>query len=91
MYPTNADMVDGRMNLKPVPDGKPQDYWYPQLSDISGSNYFDIDKNTLYFVVKGPTPVEIRTAAVVQVEISIIGITSISMAIFITTIIIVYI
>lgn len=67
MYPTNADMNGGRMDLKPVPDGKPKDFWYPQLADISGSNYFDIDQNTLYFVVKGSTPVDIRTAAVVQV------------------------
>ncbi|KAK3740701.1 hypothetical protein QZH41_019065 [Actinostola sp. cb2023] len=71
MYPTNADLAAGQFKLKDIPSGAAKDYYYPPLSSISGSNYFDDDSNTLFVIVRGPEPVDIHTSPVVQIILSV--------------------
>ena len=66
--PTNAKLEGSSFTLTPTPVGAAEDYFYPPLTSYSGSNYFDREKSTLFLVVRGSEPVEIRTVPAIQVR-----------------------
>lgn len=67
LNPTNAQLNGDEFKTLPVPDGAPDDYYEPPLTSHSGANYFDRKLSTLYVVVRGAEPVEIRTMPVIEV------------------------
>ena len=69
IYPKNAKIAGNSF----IPERKNQnladDQFEPQLSDISGANYFDPSKQILYVVVRGRNPVDIKTMPVIRILI----------------------
>ena len=65
--PTNGNLEGSEFTTVPKPAGAPDDYFVPPLTSPSGANYFDRDLATLFVVVRGSDPVEIRVMPVVQV------------------------
>ena len=65
--PTNGRLDGSEFTLVPKPPGASEDYFVPPLTSIGGANYFDRDLATLFVVVRGSIPVEIRVMPVVQV------------------------
>ena len=65
--PTNGRLDGSEFTLVPNPPGASEDYFVPPLTSIGGANYYDRDRATLFVVVRGSVPVEIRVMPVVQV------------------------
>ena len=68
MNPTNAELSGEDFKTLPVPKGAPEDYYEPPLSSHSGANYFDRTSSSLFVVIRGSEPVEIRTVQVIEVK-----------------------
>ncbi|XP_022094388.1 fibrocystin-L-like [Acanthaster planci] len=72
VVPNNGDTSSGELIWNPKDPEKPDNQFNPSLdSDVHGENYFDRDTKTLWVLVKGPKPVEIRTTAVVMVSFGV--------------------
>ncbi len=69
IYPTNAKLDEQNFSYKKKDPKLPDDQFEPELSSISGANYYDRESQLLYVVVKGNVAVDIRTAPVVQVKL----------------------
>lgn len=65
--PTNGQLGGAEFTLQPKPAGAPDDYFVPPLTSHSGANYYDRSLSTLFVIVRGPEPVEIRVVPVIQV------------------------
>lgn len=68
MNPENGRLGGAEFTTVPIPAGEPDDYFVPPLTSHSGANYYDRRLATLFVVVRGSVPVEIRVMAVVQVR-----------------------
>lgn len=68
MNPTNGQLGGSDFTTIPLPEGAPDDYFVPQLTSYNGANYFDRKLSTLYVILRGSTPVDIRVMPVVQVS-----------------------
>ena len=66
MVPTNGRLGSELTYIR-KPSDAPDDFFEPPLTNISGSNYFDRQQSSLFLVVRGPDPVEIRVVPVVMV------------------------
>lgn len=66
--PTNGQLGGSQYTLLPNPSGAPDDYFVPPLTSHSGANYYDRSLSTLFVIVRGPEPVEIRVMQVIQVK-----------------------
>ncbi|XP_022097673.1 fibrocystin-L-like isoform X1 [Acanthaster planci] len=70
--PTNADYSTGEFTWKAKDPSLPADQYNPSVtSNVHGENYFERDTQTLWLLVKGPVPVEIRTTAVIMVTFGV--------------------
>ena len=67
--PTNADYSGGDVSFLEPKDGEPADMYVPDLSGISGSNWFDVKTNLLHVVVKGGDVIDLVEAPFIQVRI----------------------
>ena len=70
MNPTNGRLQGTEFTTIPEPANAPDDYFVPPLTSGSGTNYFDRELSTLFIIVRGSEPVEIRVMPVVQVKLS---------------------
>ena len=66
--PTNGQLGGSQYTLLPNPPGTPDDYFVPPLTSHSGANYFDRSLSTLFVIVRGSEPVDIRVMPVIQVR-----------------------
>ena len=64
--PTNAYKVGSELKFKAKDRTNPTKF-VPSVNADPGTNWFDIDTNLIYIVVKGTEPIDIRTTPVVQV------------------------
>ena len=72
IIPNNGNFSTGELIWNPKDPSKPDDQFNPSLdSGVHGENYFDRDTKTLWVLVKGPEPIEIRTTAVVMVSFGV--------------------
>ena len=72
MTPNNADFSSGEFTWKAKDPSLPADQYNPSVSSgIYGENYFDRDTQTLWMLIKGPVPIEIRTTAVIMVTFGV--------------------
>lgn len=69
MYPTNAKLNLNNFGYKKRNPNLPDDQFQPQISSVSGTNYYDRESQLLYVVVKGNVAVDVRTAPVIQVKL----------------------
>ncbi|XP_071793632.1 fibrocystin-L-like isoform X1 [Asterias amurensis] len=70
--PNNADFSSGEFTWKAKDPSLPADQYNPSVSSgIYGENYFDRDTQTLWMLIKGPVPIEIRTTAVIMVTFGV--------------------
>ena len=69
MYPTNAKLNLNNFGYKKRNPNLPDDQFEPQISSVSGTNYYDRESQLLYVVVKGNVAVDVRTAPVIQVKL----------------------
>ena len=67
IFPTNAEFQGSDFTLLPIPPGAPDDYFEPPLSSSGGANYFDRERATLFVILRGADPVDIRVMPVIQV------------------------
>ena len=65
--PTNARLQGSEFTLIDKPAGAPDDYFEPPLTSVSGANYFDRERATLFVVLRGSNPVDIIVMRVVKV------------------------
>ena len=65
IIPTNSYMKDGNLRYKRG------DNFIPTLSDSHGTNYYDRNTKRLHIVIKGDTPVRIKTTQVIQLGIDL--------------------
>ncbi|XP_038070546.1 fibrocystin-L-like isoform X1 [Patiria miniata] len=70
--PTNADYSTGEFTWKAKDPSLPADQYNPSVSsNVHGENYFERDTQTLWLLIKGSEPVEIRTTAVIMVTFGV--------------------
>ena len=70
--PTNVE-VDGNGELiyKSRDLSLPFDQFLPTLDDLAGSNFYERSVKRLYFILRGNTPITVRTAPVIQLAINL--------------------
>uniref|UniRef100_A0A7M5X729 Cadherin domain-containing protein n=2 Tax=Clytia hemisphaerica TaxID=252671 RepID=A0A7M5X729_9CNID len=66
--PTNAKYNGPDLEYLEPEDGKPDQY-KPEVSGMSGSNWFDLKKNLLFVVVKGDDVIDLVEVPFVQIKI----------------------
>ena len=66
--PTNADNSGGKATFRDRKPSDPVDLYIPDVSGMSGANWFDMDTNLLYVVVKGDDVIDLVEAPFVQVN-----------------------
>ncbi|CAH1775752.1 unnamed protein product [Owenia fusiformis] len=72
IWPTNSKLKDGKFKLIAKDPLKPNNQFVPDLSSqVSGLNWMDSDLQTLYVLVRGPDPIEIRTMPVVVFSVDV--------------------
>ncbi|XP_038045747.1 fibrocystin-L-like [Patiria miniata] len=73
VIPNNAEFSSsGELIWKAKDPALPDNQFNPDIgSQVHGENYFDHDTKTLWVLVRGPEPVEIRTTAVVMVSFGV--------------------
>ena len=69
LYPTNAKLDEQNFSYKKKNPNLPDDQFEPQLTSISGANYFARESQTLFVVVRGSVGLDIRTAPAIQVQL----------------------
>ena len=67
VFPKNGETGAKGYALRPIPDGAPADYYVPPLTSHNGANYYDRKLSTLFVVLRGSVPVDVRVMPVVQV------------------------
>ena len=74
--PNNADFSTGDFTWKAKDPNLPADQYNPSVtSSVYGENYFDRTTQTLWMLIKGPVPIEIRTTAVIMVTFGVPAVT----------------
>ena len=68
VFPKNGETGANGYALRPIPDGAPADYYVPPLTSHNGANYYDRGLSTLFVVLRGSVPVDLRVMPVVQVR-----------------------
>ena len=68
--PTNAYFEGSDMKFLSKDDSNPTKF-HPQLDSYYAANWFDLDTNLLYIVIKGSEPVDIITTPVIQVGVNV--------------------
>ncbi|XP_070541075.1 fibrocystin-L-like [Ptychodera flava] len=67
--PTNAELSGTSFSWKAKDPNLPDDQFMPPMdSEVSGLNYFDKELQTLYILIRGADPIDIRTTPVVIVS-----------------------
>lgn len=69
IQPTNAQLNGQTFTYIKKNPKLSDDQFEPPLSGISGANFFERRTNTLFVLVRGNGPVDIRTMPVVQIKI----------------------
>ena len=72
MTPNNADFSTGDFTWKAKDPSLPADQYNPSVtSTVYGENYFERNTQTLWVLIKGAEPIEIRTTAVIMVTFGV--------------------
>ena len=65
--PTNADYSGGKVKFLEPKENEPADKYIPDVSEMSGSNWFDMRTNLIHVVVKGGDVIDLVEAPFIQV------------------------
>ena len=73
--PTNVRMENGEIVYDPKDPNLPDDQFIPTINDQAGANFYERSVKRLYFILRGNTPITIRTAPVIQLSLNLPPIT----------------
>ena len=73
--PTNVRMENGEIVYDPKDPNLPDDQFIPTINDQAGANFYERSNKRLYFILRGNTPITIRTAPVIQLSLNLPPIT----------------
>ncbi|XP_065902312.1 fibrocystin-L-like [Dysidea avara] len=62
---------NGELVFKSKDPSLPYDQFLPTLDDPAGSNFYERSLEQLYFILRGNTPITVRTAPVIQLAINL--------------------
>jgi len=70
VHPKNVEVDEnGELRYNSKDSSLPEDQFIPTLNDAPGSNFYERSVKRLYFILRGNTPITIRTAPVIQLAI----------------------
>ena len=73
--PTNVRMENGEIVYDPKDPNLPDDQFIPTINDQAGANFYERSDKRLYFILRGNTPITIRTAPVIQLSLHLAPVT----------------
>ena len=73
--PTNVRIENGETVYDSKDPTLPFDQFQPTINDQPGANFYERSVKRLYFILRGNTPITIRTAAVIQLSLNLAPVT----------------
>ena len=73
--PTNVRMENGQIVYDSKDPNLPDDQFQPTINDQPGANFYERSNKRLYFILRGNTPITIRTAPVIQLSLNLAPVT----------------
>ena len=73
--PTNVRIENGETVYDSKDPNLPFDQFQPTINDQPGANFYERSEKRLYFILRGNTPITIRTAPVVQLSLNLAPVT----------------
>ena len=73
--PTNVRIENGETVYDSKDPSLPFDQFQPTINDQPGANFYERSVKRLYFILRGNTPITIRTAPVVQLSLNLAPVT----------------
>ncbi|XP_065902313.1 fibrocystin-L-like [Dysidea avara] len=74
--PTNVEVdSNGELLYNSKDPSLPDDQFLPTLDDPAGSNFYERSDKRLYFILRGNTPITVRTSPVIQLAINLAPVT----------------
>ena len=75
VHPTNVQIENGETVYNPKDPNLPDDQFQPTINDQPGANFYERSDKRLYFILRGNTPITIRTAPVIQLSLNLAPVT----------------
>ena len=69
--PINVRMENGEIVYDSKDPNLPDDQFIPTINDQAGANIYERSNKRLYFILRGNTPITIRTAPVIQLSLNL--------------------
>ena len=73
--PTNVRIENGETVYDPKDPNLPDDQFQPTINDQPGANFYERSDKRLYFILRGNTPITIRTTPVIQIALNLAPVT----------------
>ena len=75
VHPTNVRIENGETVYDPKDPNLPDDQFQPTINDQPGANFYERSDKRLYFILRGNTPITIKTTPVIQIALNLAPVT----------------